>query len=348
MFWKLVLSAALLGATLVTPVAQAADGPTVKAIKDRGALVCGSDGTRPGISAPDSQGRWGGFDVEFCRAIATAILGDREKVKFIPLTPVQRFPALQSGEIDVLSRVTTKTLTRDTVLGFNFAPVHLYAHTALMVHKELGVTKGSQLDGASVCVPPGSTIERNIADFWAQQKISYRPVVIENLKELNDAYLSKRCDVMANFLPGLALIRAVQAPDPSAHVILPDVLVKEPLAMAVRHGDDQFFDIVTWSVYATFEAEEKGINSKNVDEMRKSDNPAHDRREERPRREARRPDGLGLPDRQAGRELWRDLGSQHRQGLAARPRPRPEHVVARRRTALRAAVPVSHSRVPRP
>ncbi|MEX2643666.1 MAG: amino acid ABC transporter substrate-binding protein [Acetobacterales bacterium] len=273
MFGRLVLPAALLGAVFLAPVAHAADGPTVKAIKDRGALICGSDGTRPGISAPDSQGRWGGFDVEFCRAVAVAIFGDREKVRFIPLTPVQRFPALQSGEIDVLSRSTTKTLTRDTVLGFNFAPVHMYAHTALMVHKELGVTEGGQLDGASVCVPPGTTIERNIADFWTQKKISYRPVVIENLKELNDAYLAQRCDVMANFLPGLALIRAVQAPDPSAHVILPDVLVKEPLAMAVRHGDDRFFDIVTWTVYATFEAEEKGLTSKNIDEMRNSDDP---------------------------------------------------------------------------
>jgi general L-amino acid transport system substrate-binding protein len=256
--------------------AGAADGDTVKAIKDRGHLICGADGTRPGFSAPDSQGKWSGFDVDFCRAVAAAILGEADKVKYIALTPVQRFPSLQSGEIDMLSRVTTWTLTRDTALGFNFAPVTLYAGTKLMVHKSLGVKSGKELNGASVCVPPGTTIERNIADFFGNLKMSYTPVVIDNLKELNDAYLAKRCDVMANFGPGLALVR-LQSGKQEDHVILPDDLVKEPLGPAIRHGDEQFHDIVTWTVLATFQAEEWGISSKNVDEMRDGKNPEIER-----------------------------------------------------------------------
>lgn len=254
--------------------ALAADGPTLAAVKQRGQIICGSDGTRPGISAPDTKGVWRGFDVDFCRVVSAAIFGDPDKVKYVALTPVQRFPALQSGEIDLLSRVTTHTLTRDATLGFDFAPVNFHAHTALMVRKDLGVKSGKELDGASVCVPPGTSIERNIADFWELNKIKYKPLVIDNLKELNDAYLAKRCDVMANFLPGLATIRTYQAPNPADHIILPDVLEKEPLAIAIRQGDPQWKDIVSWVVYATFEAEEHNIDSKNVDEMLKSKSPA--------------------------------------------------------------------------
>ncbi len=270
--WTFV-PAALAVALLVAPQTQAADGPTLKAVKERGRLICGVDGTRPGIAALDSKGVWRGFDVDFCRAVSAAIFGDADKVKYVPLNPVQRFPALQGGEIDLLIRVTTKTLTRDTALGFNFAPMNMYAHTAIMVHKELGVKEGKELDGASVCVPQGSTIEKNAADFAARKNITLKYVTIENLKELNDSYLTKRCDVMINFLPGLALIRAIQAPNPADHVILPDVLVKEPLGPAVRHGDDQWLDIVSWSVYATFEAEEKGLTKANVDQKLKSNDP---------------------------------------------------------------------------
>lgn len=254
--------------------ALAADGPTLAAVKQRGQIVCGSDGTRPGISAPDTKGVWRGFDVDFCRAVSAAIFGDADKVKYVALTPVQRFPALQSGEIDLLSRVTTHTLTRDATLGFDFAPINWYAHTALMVRKDLGVKSGKELDGATVCVPPGTSIERNIADFWELNKIKYKPLIIDNLKELNDAYLAKRCDVMANFLPGLATIRTYQAPNPADHIILPDVLEKEPLAITLRQGDPQWKDIVSWVVYATFEAEEQNIDSKNVDQMLKSESPS--------------------------------------------------------------------------
>ena len=267
------LSALSVATVIAATCAYAADGPTLAAVKQRGMLVCGADGTRPGISAPDAKGVWSGFDVSFCRVVAAAVFSDPEKVKFVPLTPVQRFPALQSGEIDVLSRSTTHNLSRDTALGFDFSPITMYAYTALMVHKDLNAKSGKDLDGATVCVPQGSTIERNIATYWQQLKIKYKPLVIEGLKELNDAYLSKRCDVMANFLPGLATIRAYQAPNPEDHVILPDVLLKEPLAIAMRQGDPQWRDIVNWTVYATIEAEEKNINSKNVDQALKSDDP---------------------------------------------------------------------------
>jgi general L-amino acid transport system substrate-binding protein len=262
---------AALAAAAAFPAAGA-DGDTVKAMKARGHLICGADGTRPGFSAPDSQGKWTGFDVDFCRAIAAAVLGEADKVKYIALTPVQRFPSLQSGEIDVLSRVTTWTLTRDTALGFNFGPINLYSGTKLMVHKSLGVKSGKELNGASVCVPPGTTIERNVADFFGNHKMKYTPVVIDNLKELHDAYLAKRCDVVSNFEPGLALVR-LQSGKQDEHVILPEDLVKEPLGPVVRHGDEQFKDIVTWTVLATFQAEEWGINSKNVDQMLNSSDP---------------------------------------------------------------------------
>jgi general L-amino acid transport system substrate-binding protein len=270
---RLALAIQAFVVAVVAGSAFAADGPTLAAVKQRGAVVCGSDGTRPGISAPDAKGVWSGFDVSFCRAVAVAVLNDPEKVKFVPLTPIQRFPALQSGEIDILSRSTTHNLTRDAALGFDFSPVTMYAFTALMVHKDLNAKTGRDLDGATVCVPPGSSIERNVATYWAQMKLKYTPLVIEGLKELNEAYLSKRCDVMANFLPGLATIRAYQASNPADHVILPDVLLKEPLAIAMRQGDPQWRDIVNWTVYATFEAEEKGLTSKNVEAALKSDDP---------------------------------------------------------------------------
>ena len=252
--------------------AQAADGDTIKAITDRGHLLCGADGQRPGFSAPDSQGVWRGFDVDFCRAVAAAILGDADKVKYFGLSSAQRFPAIQSGDVDILSRVTTRTLTRDTKVGLNFAPITLYSGTKMMVRKSLGVTSGKELNGASVCIPPGSSMERAISDFFDRNGISFNAVVIDSINEISNAYLSGRCDVMANFEPGLALIR-LKSDAPGDHIILPDDVEKEPLAPAVRHGDDQFFDVVTYTVFATMEAEERGISSANVDEMLGSSDP---------------------------------------------------------------------------
>ncbi len=263
------LTAITLGFALQT---LAADGDTVKAIKARGELICGADGKHPGFSAPDGQGVWRGFDVDFCRVVAAAILGDANKLKYIALAPVQRFASLQSGEIDMLLGVTTYTLTRDASLRLDFAPVNFYSGTKIITHNSLGVQSAKELDGAAMCIPPGSSRERAIADFFRKQGISYRPVVIDNIKELGDAYLAERCDAMANFEPDLALIR-LRAQNPDAHMILPEDIEKEPLAPAVRQGDDHFRDIVSWSVYATFEAEEWGITSRNIDEMRMTDNP---------------------------------------------------------------------------
>lgn len=258
--------------TIVPPIAMSADGDSLKTIQARGDLICGADGKRPGFSAPNSEGVWQGFDVDFCRAVAAAVLGDADKVKYIALSPAQRFPSLQSGEIDMLSRVTTLTLTRAVTLGINFAPVNFYSGTKIMVHKALNVDSALDLNGASMCIPPGSSQERAIADFFRRHNMEYNSVVIDNIKELGDAYLQNRCDGMASFEPGLALTR-LRAGQTDDHVILPEDIEKEPLAPAIRGGDDQFFNIVTWVVYATFEAEEWGIDSTNVDDMLKSDNP---------------------------------------------------------------------------
>lgn len=267
---RLLILSAL--SVLVAGISQAADGPTLAAVKQRGQLVCGSDGSRPGISAPDEKGVWSGLDVSFCRAISAAIFSDTQKVRFVPLSTLQRFPALQSGEVDVLSRVTTQTLTMDTKQGFDFSPFTLYTHTGIMVHKALNVRSAKELNGATICMPQGSATEKLVAIFFEDLKVEYKPLIIENAKELTDAYLSKRCDAMANFVPGLATIRAYQAPVPADHVLLPDVISKNATAIAVRQGDPQWRDIVNWAVYATFEAEERGITSKNVDENLKTDN----------------------------------------------------------------------------
>lgn len=257
---------------IISGSAYAAEGDTVRAIKKNGHVICGSDGKRPGFSAPDSKGVWQGFDVDFCRAVAAAILGDADKVKYVGLSPAQRFPALQSGDVDILSRVTTRTQTRDTKLGLNFAPITLYSGTKMMVNKSLGVKSGKELNGASICIPPGSSQERAISDFFDRNKISFKAVVIDNIGEIANAYLSGRCDAMASFEPGLALIR-LKSNSPQDHIILPEDIEKEPLAPAVRHGDDNFFDIVTYTVFATMEAEERGINSANVDKMLGSIDP---------------------------------------------------------------------------
>ena len=253
--------------------AVAQDGSTLAAVQARGKLVCGSDGARPGISAPDSRGEWGGFEVKFCRAIAAAVLNDTTAIEFVPLSTTQRFPALQSGQIDVLARSTTMNLSRDVSLGFSFSPVTMYSMTGIMVHADLNVKAPKDLDGATVCTPPGASSERNIVQFAQREQITINPLVIEGASQLNEAYLSRRCDAMANFIPGLAIIRAFQAPAPEEHDILPFVLAKEPLALAVRQDDPQWLKIVSWIVYATIFAEENGITSQNVDEMLSSDNP---------------------------------------------------------------------------
>ena len=255
-----------------TAPAFAEDGPTLKAVKERGELLCGIHQGRYGFASADSQGKWSGLDVDFCKAVAAAVLGDADKVKYLPMGSVQRFPALQSGEIDMLSRTTTITLTRDAALGLNFGPPTFYTGTGFMVRTEIGAKKLEDLNGATICVFPGSTTEKNIASLFAARKLDYKPVVIESSKQLVGSYMSGRCDVLSMDQAGLPGHRQYDAKVPAEHAILPGVFSKEPLGIGVRAGDDQWFDIIKWVTYATFNAEEYGVSSANVDEMTKSPN----------------------------------------------------------------------------
>ena len=225
-----------------------------------------------GFSLPDEKGVWKGLDVDTAKAIAAAVLGDSNKVKYIALTAVQRLPALQSKEVDVLCRNTTATLTRETVNGLNFVHPNYYDGQGFLISKKLGVKSAKQLKGATVCTLPGTTTEMNAADFFRKNAMQWKPVVIENNAELNKALFAGRCDVLTSDASQLAAVRSV-APNPDNYILLPEIISKEPLAPAVRHGDDQWYDIVNWTVMALIEAEELGITSKNVDEMLKEHGP---------------------------------------------------------------------------
>jgi len=251
----------------------AAAGPTLDKVKQAGNLTCGVQTGTPGFGQPDSQGKFSGFNIDICRAISAALFGDPEKVKFVPLTAQQRFTALQSGEVDLLSNNTTLTLSRDTQLGLNFAPVVFYDGQGFMVPKKLGVKTANELNGATVCVQPGTTTELNLADYFRANKMEFKPVVIEKIDEVIAAYFSGRCDVFTTDASALVAQRAGRAQNPEDHVILTERISKEPLAPVVRHGDEEWRDIVTWVIYALIEAEEKGITQKNVDEMAKSEAP---------------------------------------------------------------------------
>ena len=247
-------------------------GETLDAVKNRGYLVAGVNTGAAGFSMPDNQGKWTGLDVDIARSIATAALGDSTKVKFIPLTSQQRFTALQSGEVDVLCRQTTMTLSRDTSLGFEFTPPVYYDGQGIMVPKKLGVKSAKQLDGATICLLPGTTTERNIADYFRATKMSFKPVLIESKDELLKAFVTGRCDGLTSDASTLAGMRAVTA-SPDQYMILPERISKEPLTTAVRQGDSQWKDLVYWTVLALIEAEDLGINSKNVDQMLTSTDP---------------------------------------------------------------------------
>jgi general L-amino acid transport system substrate-binding protein len=268
---KTMFAAGAAAATMAL-AGQASAGPVLDAVMERGTLNCGVSTGLAGFSNPDSEGNWTGLDVDVCRAIAAAILGDPEAIEFTPLTAQQRFTALQSGEVDLLSRNTTWTLTRDTALGINFAPVTFYDGQGFMVPKALGVTSALELNGAAVCVQPGTTTELNLADYFRANGMEFEPVVIEQLAELNAAFFAGRCDVYTTDRSGLASIRT-EAPNPDDYMILPETISKEPLGPAVPHGDDQFFDIVKWVVFALIEAEEKGITSDNMDSFMDSEDP---------------------------------------------------------------------------
>lgn len=271
-------SAMLLTLTALTGQASAnqtpvVSGDTLKKVIARGEVVCGVHPARHGFASIDNKSQWQGLDVDFCRALAAAVLGDASKVRFTPLSTAQRFPAIQSGEVDVLSRNITSSLTRDVSLGLNFAPPNFYTGTGFMVRANSGVKRVEDLDGATVCITPGSSTEQNVAQIFASRKMHYTPVVIENNKEYVAAYLAGRCDVIARDKVALSGVKNFDAENAEDHIILPGIYSKEPLAMAVRRGDDQWFDIVKWVVYATFNAEELNVNQNNVDEQLKSVDP---------------------------------------------------------------------------
>jgi general L-amino acid transport system substrate-binding protein len=247
---------------------------TLNAVKSKGFVQCGVNTGLAGFSQPDSRGEWKGLDVDVCRAVAAAVFGDAKKTRYSPVTTQQRFTALQSGEIDVLTRNTTWTITRDTSLGLNFAGVNFYDGQGFMVPKKLGVKSAKQLNGATICVQPGTTTELNLADYFRANRMSFKPVVIDKLEEVNNAYFSGRCDVLTTDVSGLVSVRGSRAPNPADHVILPEVISKEPLGPVVRHGDDQWLDIVKWSLNAMIEAEELGLTSKNIDQQMSSTNPS--------------------------------------------------------------------------
>ena len=241
----------------VLSAAPALAQSTLEAVRSKGFVQCGVNTGLAGFSQPDSKGVWRGIDVDVCRAVAAAVFGDSAKVRYTPLTAQQRFTALQSGEVDILSRNTTWTIPRDTGLGLNFVGVNYYDGQGFMVPRKLNVKSAKQLGGATICVQPGTTTELNLADYFRANNMKFKPVVIEKLEEVLNAYFAGRCDVFTTDVSGLVSVRG-----------------KEPLGPAVRHGDDRWFDVVKWSLFAMLEAEEMKLSSKNIDQASSSKDPA--------------------------------------------------------------------------
>lgn len=261
-----------LGALTVAGLAASAGfAGTLDDVKARGKLNCGVSTGLVGFAAPDANGRWEGFDVSFCRAVAAAVLGNQDAVEFVPTTGKTRFTALASGEVDLLARNTTWTFTRDVDLKFEFIGVNYYDGQGFMVPKSLGVTSAKELDGATVCIQTGTTTELNLADFFRANNMKYEPVPIETNAEAQQQFLAGACDVYTTDASGLAATRATFE-DPSAYVILPEIISKEPLAPLVRHGDPQWGDLARWTLNALISAEELGITSANIDELKKGTN----------------------------------------------------------------------------
>ncbi|MDB5963605.1 MAG: amino acid transporter substrate-binding protein [Polaromonas sp.] len=260
-------AAAALALTAVTLPAHA--GKTLDALKSRGQLVCGVSSGVAGFSQADSSGKWSGLDVDVCRAVAAAVLGDANKVKWVPLVSQQRFAALQSGEVDILSRNTSWTMTRDTSLGLAFTGVTYYDGQGFMVPAKSKVKSAKQLKGATVCVQSGTTTEKNLSEFSRVNNLALKPVVFEKFDAANAAYFSGRCQAYTTDASGLASIRNKEAKTPAEHVVLPDLISKEPLGPAVRRGDDEFFAIAKWVVFGLIEAEEYGVTQANVDSLQK-------------------------------------------------------------------------------
>lgn len=268
-----LIKAAALGASLFFMAGTASyAGETFDAVKAKGFVQCGVHTGLPGFSIADSKGEWSGIDIDLCRGIAAVVFGDATKFKTTPVTTQQRFTALQSGEIDVLTRNTTATMTRDTTLGLMSAGVNYYDSQGVMVAKSLGVKSAKELSGAAICVQPGTTTELNLADWFRANKLEFKPVVINSPDEAMRSYVAGRCDAYTTDKSGLATIRSTLS-NPDEHIILPEDFSKEPLGPMVRQGDDPWFMVVRWTLNTMLEAEEYGITSENVDEMTKSNNP---------------------------------------------------------------------------
>ena len=259
--------AALLTAGALLAPALASAGPALDSIKQRGALRCGVNTGLIGFSTPDSQGRWTGLDVDFCRAVAAVVLGDASKVQFVPTNTQNRFTVLQSGEVDILSRNTTWTASRDATLGAVFAGTIFYDGQGFMVKKSANIKSATQLNGATICVQPGTTTELNLSDYFRTKKMAFRPVVVNELQQVEQAFFSGRCDVFTTDISGLAATR-LKAANKDDYVILPEAISKEPLGPLVRRGDWEFFNIVKWTLFGLIEAEEYDVASTNVDKLK--------------------------------------------------------------------------------
>lgn len=265
---KNILISSVLTAAMLS---QANAGETLDAVKKNGVVKCGVVQALPGFASLDDNNEWHGLDAEYCRGLAAAVFGDAKKVEYVPLSSKQRFTALQSGEIDVLSRVTTETLSRDG-LGIDFVGVNYYDGQGFMVRKDLGVKSAKELGGASVCSNAGTTTESNMADYFNANGMAFKPVIFEKSDEVKSAFEAGRCDVYSSDASGLYVQRS-RLKDPSAYVILPEIISKEPLAIAVREGDDKFADVARWSLNCSINAEELGVTKANVEEMKKSTDP---------------------------------------------------------------------------
>lgn len=270
---KLTVLASVVAAStaMMATTASAADS-TLDKVLSQGFITCGVSTGLPGFSNPNSKGEWEGIDVEYCQALAAAVLGDKSKVKYVPLTAKERFTALQSGEIDVLSRNTTWTLQRDAALGLNFVGVNYYDGQGFMVKKDLGVKSAKELDGASVCVQSGTTTELNLADYFRNTGMKYKPVVFDTAAQTSKGFDAGRCDALTTDQSGLYALR-LNLTDPNVAIVLPEIISKEPLGPVVRQDDDKWFNVAKWTLNAMVNAEEYGITSKNADEMLKSSDP---------------------------------------------------------------------------
>ncbi|OYU49278.1 MAG: amino acid ABC transporter substrate-binding protein [Rhizobiales bacterium PAR1] len=270
---KKVLMSFAIGAAVVMTAGAASAQTTLEQVKKRGTLQCGSNTGLAGFGVPDAQGNWSGLDVDYCRAMAAAIFNDPTKVKFVPLSSKDRFTALQSGEVDVLVRNTTWTMSRDTSLGLEFGPVNYYDGQGFMVRKKLKIASAMELSGASVCTQQGTTTELNLADFFRANKLKYEVVTFATSDETIKAYDAGRCDAFTTDASGLYSER-LRLTAPDDHIVLPEIISKEPLGPATRHGDNQWFDLVKWTHYVMLTAEELGVTKANADEMAKtSTNP---------------------------------------------------------------------------